>query len=153
MAVHSPALRAAVLVLCLALLALLGVRYTAGAEALPTTWRRALAEPEALDGETLRFTLHRVRRPPGEAPQLFRVEHPVPLVGAPEDLEAGETVSVRGRFDAARGAVVVEELERHPLRPAKALFSLVALGAWVLSLPLWLRVRDQGLDLRGGRSG
>lgn len=153
MPVRSPVARVAVVVLCLGLLAGLGRHYCALVQDLPTSWRRALADPQALDGETLVFTLHRVHRPAGEAPQLFRVEHPVPLLGAPEDLRAGETVSVRGRFDAASGAVEVLELQRHPRRRAKGLFSLLGLVAWALSLPLWLRLRPGGLGLRGVGGG
>ena len=134
------------------LLAALGARFAGEVSALPVTWRQAVADPASLDGAELVFTLHMVSAVAPET-TLFRVEAPVPLVGAPDDLAVGDAVSVRGHFDAASGRVVVEELERHPWRHAKGALSLLALVLWLLSVPFWLRPGRGGLSLARWEDG
>ena len=122
---------------CVGLIVALGARYTAATGELPVSWAKARSDPASMDGQTMIFTLHQVARG-GERPALVRVESEVPLVGDVPELSRGETVSVRGTFSAAEEAVMVEVVERHPLRRAKA----------ALSLPLWLRRGRDGLSTR-----
>ncbi len=144
----APLLRLTTAAACLGLILALGATYTASSEDLPVSWSRALADPASMDGQTMVFTLHQVSRG-GDEPALMRVGAEVPLRGELPALSKGETVSVRGQFSAEQGAVLVEELERHPLRRAKAGLSLLGLLIWLASLPLWLRRRGDGLSTRG----
>ena len=73
----------------------------------------------------------------------------VPVRGNSDGLEPGDTVSVRGHFDADTLLIVEDYREVHHLRRLKATMGAIALLLFTLYAALRFRWRDGGLVALG----
>jgi len=120
--------------LCLAVLLGLGWMYTGFMLDRPVGVRAAIAEPEAHEGQSLLLPLWWVSSIDG--PTQYAVSKTmadVPVQGPTAGLSLGDTVSIKGVFQAPN-QVIEEERHLHWLRPWKGGFSLLGLllGAFLL---------------------
>lgn len=107
-------------------------------------------DPEARDGDRVVLSLVRVLEV--GATDRWRVAEGdlhLDVIGASDGRRAGEELTVVGRWDARRRAVVADEVHPAPGRRAKKLLGLAGLGALAILLPLWIRPTRAGLTLRG----
>jgi hypothetical protein len=133
-----------------AVIGVLAVMFTDFATHRPAGIRAAITDPPAHDGQTIQMPLWWVTGI--EGPTRYFVSKTlsdVPIVGATDDLDVGDTVSIRGTFRASDGAVVQTQRELHHLRPWKAAFSLLGLLLGVLLVPRFFGWRAGRVVIRG----
>lgn len=107
-------------------------------------------DPHARDGDRVVLSLVRVLEVQG--PERWRVAEGdlhLDVIGASVGRRVGEELTVVGRWDAGRCAVVAEEVHPAPGRRGKKLLGIAGIAALVALLPLWMRPTREGLTLRG----
>jgi len=116
--------------IALSLLALggLGAHYAQRAATRPVGWRICLSAPATHHGRTLVLPLYTVTavRGPGDF-EISKSVRDIPVLGGAQDLSVGDTVSVRGAFDAGGPHVAADAVEVHRLRWAKKALSAIGL--------------------------
>lgn len=107
-------------------------------------------DPAAHDGEPIVLSLFEVGEVRGERSYLLeKGTRTIPVQGPTEDLPRSGEITVAGRFRAADLAVVEEWRLIHEHRAAKKRLGLLGLGFLLVAVPLWFRVREGRVELRG----
>jgi len=105
---------------------------------------------EERDGDRVVLSLVRVLEIRG--PERWRVAEgdlELDVIGPAAERRAGEELTVVGRWDAERRAVVAAEVHPAPGRRAKKWLGVAGLVALAALLPLWIRPSRGGLRLDG----
>jgi hypothetical protein len=147
--VLSDRLRTAKILLLLAALAGLCGWYAWQADHKVVGYARCMSDPPAWDGAEVSVALWRIDRVTPEGYHISGMVRDVPIIASSEGLEPGMTVSVVGRFDAERRALVETYREVHHGRRIKsALGGVGLLGFLVYAAPRF-RWREGRLVLHG----
>ena len=108
-----------------------------------------MEDPSANDGRVVELSLWRVQDVQDGLYLVSKVVRNVPVRGDPRGLEAGDTVSIKGHFDAAGRVIVEDHREVHRLRKLKAGLGALGLLLFVVYAPLRFRWRDGRLTSLG----
>ena len=128
----------------------LGVHFAQTSEARDVGYAAALRSPEQRDGMRLLFPLWTVTHIRNASMyEISKTVLDVPVSGSSEGLKRGDTVTVMGHFRASDKAVIASQRVDHPLRPAKAILSILALIFAGVLAPRFFALSDGRLVLRG----
>jgi hypothetical protein len=112
-------------------------------------YARCMSDPAAHDGVELSVALWRVVRVEPQGYRISGMVRDVPVIADSAGLEPGMTVSVVGRFDAQRAAVVETHREIHHARGHKSALGLLGLLGFLIYAVPRFRWREGRLVLHG----
>ncbi len=135
-----------VAILCLILL---GASYADLAANRRQGFAWCLENEEACEGREILLPIWDVVALHAESYEVFKVTGPIPIVGNPEGLALGDSVSIRGHFSKDARAVVEVERAVHHQRFWKKMLAGLGLLLCGLGALLCVRIRGRRLRLRG----
>ena len=133
-------------VLCLAVL---GASYADLATNRRQGFVWCLENEEACEGREILLPIWDVVALHAESYEVFKVTGPIPIVGNPEGLALGDSVSIRGRFSKDARAVVEVDRTVHHRRFWKKMLAGLGLLLCGIGLFFCVRIRGRRLRLRG----